>query len=38
MPDALHLATALGCKAACFVSHDRSLPAAAGIEISALGV
>ncbi len=37
MPDALHLATALGCEAACFVSNDRGLPAVAGIEISVLG-
>ena len=37
MPDALHLATALGCEAACFVSNDRGLPKVTGIEISVLG-
>jgi hypothetical protein len=38
VPDALHLATALGCEAGCFVSNDRGFPKVAGIEISVLGV
>lgn len=33
MPDALHLATALGSGAACFVSNDHQLPQVEGLEI-----
>lgn len=35
MPDALHLATALGSGAACFVSNDRQLPRVEGIDVVA---
>lgn len=36
MPDALHLATALGAGAACFVTNDRRLPSLEGLEVVSL--